>query len=163
MSLITPDFGLLFWMVLIFGILFFLLAKFGFPIITGMVDKRNIRINESIAKAKEAEQRLASLADEQKKLINEARKEQARILNEAADARDRIVSEAKEKASEESKVILEKARKEIALEKESAMREVRRTVAELSVSIAEKLVRKELEPDSRNEELIDTLLNEAQR
>lgn len=163
MSLITPDFGLLFWMVLIFGILFFLLAKFGFPIITGMVDKRNIRINESIAKAKEAEQRLASLADEQKKLINEARKEQARILNEAADARDRIVSEAKEKASEESKVILEKAREEIALEKESAMREVRRTVAELSVSIAEKLVRKELEPDSRNEELIDTLLNEAQR
>ena len=150
-------------MVLIFGILFFLLAKFGFPIITGMVDKRNIRINESIAKAKEAEQRLASLADEQKKLINEARKEQARILNEAADARDRIVSEAKEKASEESKVILEKAREEIALEKESAMREVRRTVAELSVSIAEKLVRKELEPDSRNEELIDTLINEAQR
>lgn len=163
MSLITPDFGLLFWMVLIFGILFFLLAKFGFPIITGMVDKRNIRINESIAKAKEAEQSLASLADEQKRLINEARKEQARILNEAADARDRIVAEAKEKANEESKAILEKAREEIALEKESAMREVRRTVAEISVSIAEKLVRKELEPDSRNEELIDTLIKEAQR
>lgn len=163
MSLITPDFGLLFWMVLIFGILFFLLAKFGFPIITGMVDKRNIRINESIAKAKEAEQSLASLADEQKRLINEARKEQARILNEAADARDRIVAEAKEKANEESKAILEKAREEIALEKESAMREVRRTVAEISISIAEKLVRKELEPDSRNEELIDTLIKEAQR
>ena len=53
MSLITPDFGLLFWMTLIFGIVFFVLAKWGFPLITGMVDKRSDRIEQSIAKARE--------------------------------------------------------------------------------------------------------------
>lgn len=153
----------MFWMVLIFGILFFVLAKFGFPIITGMVDKRNERINESIGKAKEAEMKLALLADEQKQMIEEARKEHARILNEAADTRDRIVNEAREKAREETSAMIAKAREEIATEKESAMRSVRREVASLSVEIAEKLVRHDLEDSQKQEELIAALLDEAKR
>lgn len=153
----------MFWMVLIFGILFFVLAKFGFPIITGMVDKRNERINESIGKAKEAEMKLALLADEQKQMIEEARKEHARILNEAADTRDRIVNEAREKAREETSAMIAKAREEIALEKESAMRSVRREVASLSVEIAEKLVRHDLEETQKQEELIASLIDEAKR
>ena len=56
MSLITPDFGLLVWMTLIFGIVLFILAKFGFPVITSMVDKRSARIEESLRKAEEAQQ-----------------------------------------------------------------------------------------------------------
>ena len=88
MSLITPDFGLIFWMVIIFGVLFFILTKFGFPIITGMVDKRAERITESIRKADEAEAKLAGLADEQQALIARARLEQSRILKEAAETRE---------------------------------------------------------------------------
>lgn len=153
----------MFWMVLIFGILFFVLAKFGFPIITGMVDKRNERINESIGKAKEAEMKLSLLADEQKQMIEEARKEHARILNEAADTRDRIVNEAREKAREETSAMIAKVREEIALEKESAMRSVRREVASLSVEIAEKLVRHDLEDTQKQEELIASLIDEAKR
>ena len=62
MSLVTPDFGLLVWMTLIFAIVFFVLAKWGFPAITGMVDKRSERINESIEKAREAEKMLSEMA-----------------------------------------------------------------------------------------------------
>ena len=84
MNLITPDTGLLFWMVLIFGIVFFILAKWGFPAITGMVDKRNEHISESLRLADEARERMSHLAEEQKALIAETKAEQSRILKEAA-------------------------------------------------------------------------------
>ena len=161
MSLITPDFGLLFWMVLIFGIVFLILAKFGFPMITGMVDKRRERIDESIAKAKEAEERLASLSEEQARMIEQTRLEQNRILGEATEARDRIVAQAREQASEEAAKIIEHAKVEIAAERESALRDIRRQVAVLSVNVAEKLVRKELDTDAGQMELIDKLVDEA--
>ena len=74
MSLITPDFGLLVWMTLIFGIVFFVLAKWGFPMITDSVQKRADRINESIAKAREAEEKLRNLASEQEALVEKARR-----------------------------------------------------------------------------------------
>ena len=80
MSLITPDFGLLVWMTLIFGIVFFVLAKWGFPMITGSVEKRAQRIGESIKAAKEAEEKLRNLAEEQSRMIEETRQEQSRIL-----------------------------------------------------------------------------------
>ncbi len=163
MSLITPDFGLLFWMVLIFGIVFFILAKFGFPMITGMVDKRRERIEDSIAKAKEAEERLASLADEQARMIEQTRLEQNRILNEAAEARDRIVAQAKEQATEEASKIIDHAKVEIAAERETALRDIRRQVAILSVDVAEKIVRKDLGTDAGQMELIDKLMDEASR
>ena len=88
MSLITPDFGLLFWMVLIFGIVFFVLAKFGFPVITSMVQKRSDHIAESLRKAQEAQDKLEGLAAEQTKMIEQTRLEQKRILKEASQARD---------------------------------------------------------------------------
>ena len=79
MSLITPDFGLLVWMTLIFGIVFFVLAKWGFPMITDSVRQRADRINESIKQAKEAEEKLRNLASEQAAIIEETKKEQTRI------------------------------------------------------------------------------------
>ena len=161
MSLITPDFGLLFWMTLIFGIVFFLLAKFGFPMITGMVDKRSERINASIAKAKEAEERLNALALEQEKMIQEARAEQARILKEASDAREQMVAGAREEARIEAEKMIEHAKVQIAAEKESALRDIRSKVTLLSVQVAEKIVRKELESSSEQRVLIDKLLDEA--
>ena len=98
MSLITPDFGLLFWMTLIFGIVFFVLAKFGFPVITDMVRKRKERIDQSIADARAIEARMAALAEEQRQMLDEARKEQSAILKEASETKARILAEAKEQA-----------------------------------------------------------------
>jgi F-type H+-transporting ATPase subunit b len=75
MSLITPDFGLLVWMTLIFGIVLFILAKWGFPMITDSVQKRADRINGSIKAAKEAEEKLRNLSEEQARIVEEAKQE----------------------------------------------------------------------------------------
>ena len=163
MSLITPDFGLLFWMVLIFGIVFFLLAKFGFPVITGMVDKRRERIEKSIAAAAEAEEKLASLSQEHARMVEQTRLEQGRILQEAAEARDRIVAQAKQQASDEASKILEKAKLEIATERESALKDIRKQVALLSVNVAEKIVRKDISTEAGQIDLIERLVEEASR
>ena len=163
MSLITPDFGLLFWMVLIFGIVFFLLAKFGFPVITGMVDKRRERIEKSIAAAAEAEEKLASLSQEHARMVEQTRLEQGRILQEAAEARDRIVAQAKQQASDEASKILEKAKLEIAAERESALKDIRKQVALLSVNVAEKIVRKDISTEAGQIDLIERLVEEASR
>ena len=161
MSLITPDFDLLVWMTLIFGIVFFVLAKFGFPMITGMVDERSERINASIAKAREAEEKLNTLAEQQEKMLKEAQLEQSRILKETSEARDRMIAKAKADAEEEAAKIMDHARTTIAAEKESAMRDLRRQVSLLSVEVAEKIVRKELKETPEQLALIDRLLDEA--
>ncbi len=161
MSLITPDFGLLVWMTLIFGIVFFVLAKWGFPMITDSVQKRADRINESIQKAREAEERLRNLSSEQDALIEKARKEQAAILKEAAASRDALIEQAKVQARDEAAKILEQAQTRIAAEKESALRDVRKEVALLSVAVAEKILRKDLNSDKGHDELIGKLVDEV--
>lgn len=161
MSLVTPDFGLLVWMTVIFAILFFILAKFGFPIITGMVNKRSDYIGKSLESAREAQRKVDALADEQKRLIDETKQEQSRILNEAAQTRDDILKEARQQAHTEAENILAQAREDIEAQRETALRDVRRQVAELSVEVAEKLVRGSLSDDEKAEELIGKLIDEA--
>ena len=160
MNLMLPDSGLLFWMTIIFAIVFFLLAKFGFPVITGMVEKRTRRIDEAIGAAREAEERLKGLSAEQERLIAEARAEQARILQETAAERDRMLVQAQEQAREEAGRIMEETKARIAEEKEAALRDVRREVARLSVAVAEKIIRKELSDDRSQMELIDRMIEE---
>ena len=160
MSLITPDFGLIVWMTLIFGIVFFILAKWGFPMITDSVHKRADRINASIKAAKEAEEKLRNLAAEQSEMIEEARKEQARILKEAAASRDMIVEQAKVQAQDEATKIMDHARTQIAADKESALRDIRKEVALLSVSVAEKVLKKDLEDSGSQTELVNRLVDE---
>jgi len=161
MSLITPDFGLLFWMTLIFAIVFFLLAKFGFPLITGMVKKRSDSIEQSLRDAEEARKSLKELAAEQKKMIEEARKEQARILNEAAAAGDKIVHEATVQAKAQTTAMIEKAREEIRIEQDTARRQLADEVTGLSIEVAEKLLRGHLSSTEKQNELIDRLIEEA--
>ncbi len=160
MNLMLPDSGLLFWMTIIFAIVFFLLAKFGFPVITGMVEKRTKRIDDAIGAAREAESRLMGLASEQEKLISDARAEHDRILKEAASERERMIASAQEQAREEAAKIIEDAKARILQEKETALRDIRREVAVLSVSIAEKIVRKELSTDAGQKEMVDRIFEE---
>ena len=152
MNLVTPDAGLLFWMVVIFGLVFFLLAKFGFPIITSMVEKRNTTIEKSLKDAKAVEAQMAAMMAEHAQMLEDARKEQAQILREAADTRSKLIADAKDQAREEAAKILADARAEIEAEKEAALRDVRKEVAVLSVSIAEKILRKELSEDKEQRE-----------
>lgn len=160
MSLLVPDSGLLFWMLLSFGIVFFLLAKFGFPIIVKMVEERKAYIDHSLEAAKEANSQLANIKIESETILAQAHEEQVRILNEAVATRDRIVREAKDQAIEEGQKQLDEVKKQIKLEKDAAIRDIRRQVAVLSVDIAEKVLRKNLDEKHEQMELIDRLLDE---
>jgi len=163
MSLITPDFGLIFWMVIIFGAVFFILAKFGFPVITRMVEKRNDHIAGSLRAAEEAQKKLAGLAEEQAALIEKTRLEQGRLIKEASETRDAIVAQAKEQASREAAAMIEHAKTEIAAERESAIRDIRSQVASISVEVAEKIVRKDLGDAGSQQALLDRLVYEASK
>ena len=161
MNLVTPDFGLLFWMVVIFGLVFFLLAKFGFPVITSSVEKRSEKIAQSLKDAEEIERRIEEWKVEQAKMLEQVRKEQSLILKQATETKARIVADAKAQAQKEADQILADARLEIAAEKESALRDVRREVALLSVQIAEKVLRRELSDEGNQRAFIDQLVDEA--
>ena len=161
MSFLLPDAGLLFWMLLVFGIVFFILAKFGFPAIVGMVDERKRLIDDSLRNAQEANERLKAINAESEALIKAARDEQAKILHEAATLRDELVSDARRKAEAESEKIIADARNIIRIEKEEAVSDVRRQVAALSVEIAEKILRRELSDKKNQNALIDELIDKA--
>lgn len=161
MNLMLPDSGLLFWMTVIFAIVFVILAKFGFPIITGMVEKRTRRIDDAIAAARKAEDSLAGVVQEQARLLEEAKAEHARILQEAAVQRDAMLAKAHEDAREEARKMIEDAKVRIQNEKEAALREVRKEVAVLSLAIAEKVISRELSTEKGQKELIDRLFEET--
>lgn len=161
MSLLLPDGGLLFWMTLVFLVVFFILWRWGFPSIIKMVNERKEYIDESLAKAEEANQRLANIQKQGEELLMEAREKQAQILREASDTRDAIVGQAQEKAHEESARIIAEAKGEIENQKQSAIRDIRSQVAELSVQIAEKILHKELAGSAEQTRLIDSLLDEV--
>lgn len=161
MSLLLPDSGLLFWMVLIFAIVFAILAKFGFPVITKMMDKRKEYIDNSLRLAKEADAKMGRILEEQARIMAQAREEQNRILKEAAQARDNIVRKAQEQAQDEAKKILDEAKVRLEAEKESALREIRSQVAMLSVRVAEKVVRQNLESDKAQMDLVYRMLDEV--
>ena len=160
-SILTPDLGLLFWMLLAFLVVFFVVAKFGFPVIIGMVENRKQYIDESLKKAHEASERLANIQKEGETMLQEARQKQAQILKEAADTRDAIVAQAQEKAREEGNRLIAEAKSEIESQKQAAISEIRAQVAELSVKVAEKILRKELDSDAKQMETIDRLLDEV--
>lgn len=160
-SILTPDLGLLFWMLLAFMVVFFVVAKYGFPAIIGMVESRKRYIDESLQKAHEASERLANIQKEGETMLQEARQKQAQILKEAAETRDAIVAQAQEKAREEGNRLISEAKGEIESQKQAAISEIRAQVAELSVKVAEKILRKELSSDARQMETIDRLLDEV--
>lgn len=161
MSLLMPDTGLLFWMLVIFAVVLAILAKWGFPVITSMVDKRKNYIDESLQLARKADEKMSNLLKEQERIIREAREEQNKILKEAAEARNNIISQAKEQARDEAAKILAEAKVQIEAEKESAVSQIRSQVAMLSVNIAEKVIRKTLSTDKEQKELIRKMVDES--
>lgn len=160
MELFTPEVGLIVWMLIPFLIVFFILAKFAWPPILKGVEKRNQYIDESLLAAKQALDDLARVKADSDAILDQARKDQADILAEAAKLRDKILENSKEKAEEEATKLIEIARSQISLEKEDAIRQIRREVAQLSVDIAEKVLRENLSKKNEQMNMIDRLLDE---
>ena len=161
MSLITPGFGLLFWMTVVFLVVLFVLWKWGFPVIVKMELDRKDYIDSSLKKAHEANERLANIQKEGESILQEAREKQALILKEAAETRDAIVEKAQEKARAEGARLLEDAKATIEQEKKAAIADIRKQVATLSVEIAEKVLRKNLQGDQAQLDLIDRMLDDV--
>ena len=161
-AILTPDFGLLFWMLIAFVLVFALLAKFGSPVITGMVDERKKFIDESLRKAHEAAEKLANIQQESEAMVQQAREQQSAIIKDAGTVRDAIIAEAQNKAKAEAARIMEEANLQIEREKQAAIRDIRAQVAQLSVQIAEKVVRTNLSDDAQQMQLIDRMLDEVQ-
>lgn len=160
-SILTPDLGLLFWMLLAFLVVFIVLSKFAFPHIVKSVEDRKNYIDDSLRKAHEASERLENIKQEGEQLLQEAREKQASILREATELRDAIVSKAQDTAREEGARLLAEAKQQIESEKQQAISSLRTQVATLSVQIAEKVIRQKLSDDNKQMELIDKLLDEA--
>lgn len=160
-AILTPDLGLLFWMLIAFLVVFGVLAKFGFPAIVNMVESRKAYIDESLRKAHEANEKLMNIQSEGEQILQEARERQAQILKEAAATRDSLVGQAQEKAREEGARIISEARAQIEAEKQNAIRDIRSQVATLSVQIAEKILRERLQGDAQQMQYVDKLLDEV--
>ena len=160
-AILTPDLGLLFWMLLAFAVVFFVLAKYGFPAITNMVEERKNYIDESLKKAHEASERLENIKQEGEAILQEAREKQAQILKEAAETRDAIVEKAQEKARAEGARLLDDAKTAIEQEKKAAIADIRKQVATLSVEIAGKILKQNLKDDKSQMDLIDRMLDDV--
>ena len=140
MSLLTPDSGLLFWMIVSFGIVFVILSKYGFPVIIKAVEQR---------KAEGA------------RILAEAKEKQNAILKEAFAEKEQIIDEAHRKAAAETRLQVEEAARRIREEKEKAIREVRSEIADLSIAIAEKVMKEKISRDKEQQQIIDRLLDEV--
>lgn len=160
MSLITPDFGLLFWMTIVFLIVLGIVSKFGFKVIVKMVNDRKDYIDSSLQKAHEANKKLANIKVESDALLQEARERQAAILKETAATRDAIVEKAQDKAHEETNRLLTEAKVEIENQRQAAVSDIRKQVATLSVEIAEKVLREKLGDEKTQMDLIERMLDE---
>ena len=160
MDLLIPSTGLLLWMSLTFLVVLGILWKWGFPAIVNMINDRKAFIDESLRKAHEANEKLAGIQEESESILQQAREKQAQILKDAAATRESMISQAQDKARVESARLLADAKTEIESEKQQAIKEIRAQVAELSVLIAEKVVRQKLSSDKEQNELINRLLDD---
>lgn len=161
-SLLTPDPGLLFWMLIAFAVVLVILAKFGFPVITKMVEDRKSYIDESLKNAREANEKLANIQSDGELILRQAREKQAEILKEAMAARDSIIKEARDKADIEGRKIIESAKEQINIEKDKAIRDIRNQIINLSTQVSEKVLRREFEDNEKQLSYIDSLLDEIE-
>ena len=160
MGLVTPNPGTIFWMLIIFGITLFILRKFAWKPILNALKDREQSIASALNSAEEAKREVASLKADNERIIIEAKQEKNIILKEAREMKDKIVAEARDKAITEGAKSIELAKQQIQAEKEAAINDLKKQVAELSVLIAEKVIRKELSNKAEQEKMVNGLVDE---
>jgi F-type H+-transporting ATPase subunit b len=158
--LLTPGTGLIIWQVIIFAILFFMLKKLAWKPILQSLKIREESIQDALNAADMAREEMAKLQADNQKLLEEARLERDKIIKEAREAGNRLVEEAKAEASRSAAKLMEDARAAINTEKHAALAEIKTQVALLSLQVAEKLLRKNLESDKAQKELIGEFMKE---
>lgn len=160
MGFVTPDYGTIFWMLVIFGIVLLIMKKFAWgPILKALTDREK-SIADALSSADKARKEVAGLKASNEQIIAEARKEKELILKEAREIKDKLIAEAKLQSYAEAQKGIEAARQQILAEKTAAINEIKEQVAGLSVMIAEKVLRKQLENPKEQEVLVNELVKD---
>lgn len=160
MELITPSIGLVFWTLVSFLLLLIILRKAAWKPVLSAIKERESSIEDALNKAELAKQEMARLSNENEALLKEARAERDEILKEAKELKDKIVNEAKTQAQVEGAKLIEAAKIEINNQKLAALAEVKSQVANLSLEIAEKVLRQEFLDKAKQEQVVEGLLKD---
>ncbi|MCF8230596.1 MAG: F0F1 ATP synthase subunit B [Bacteroidales bacterium] len=161
MELVNPGIGLIFWMIVIFGLLLLVLGKYAWKPIMKSLHEREQSIDKALKSADKAREEMKNLQADNEKLRQEAREERDKILKQARDKQNEIIEQAREEANQERQKILDSAKKEISNEKQAAARELRETVADISLKVAEKIIRQELEDEKKQQKLVEKYFDEV--
>ena len=159
MDLVTPDVGLLFWTLVSFIILYLILKKFAWGPILGAVKEREESIKAALDAADNAKKEMENLKADNEKILNEAKIERETMLKEAREMKSKLISDAEDEAKIKAKKMVEAAKTAIQNEKNSAMNELKNTVVDLSVGIAEKLISEELADKDKQLKMIEEILD----
>ena len=161
MDLITPDVGLLFWTLVSFSILYLILRKFAWGPILGAVKEREESIKAALDAADNAKKEMENLKADNEKILNEAKTEREAMLKEAREMKSKLISDAENEAKAKAKSMVEAAKTAIQNEKNSAMNELKNTVVDLSVGIAEKIISEELADKDKQLKMIEEILDDS--
>jgi F-type H+-transporting ATPase subunit b len=162
MDLISPDLGLIIWQTIGFAILFLLLAKFAWKPILAALEERDGAIEASLNEAQKAKMEMANLVAENEKLLQEARIERDEILRAANEYASRLMEEAKGEAAIAGAKMIEEAKAVIETEKQAALTDVKIQVAEMSLLIAEKLLRQNLSSEPAQKKLVEEFVKDIE-
>jgi len=160
MELVTPNAGTIFWMIIVFGLVVLILKKFAWKPILNALNEREKYIENALTAASEARKEVEELKAGNKKIVEAGLKQKEYILNETQELKDKIIAEAKEKADVETQKSIETARQQIEHEKAKAIKEMKQQVSELSLMIAEKIIKQNMAEDNMQRELINKLIEE---
>jgi F-type H+-transporting ATPase subunit b len=153
--------GLFFWQTILFLALLFLLRKFAWKPILNAVNDREEGIKTALESAENAKKEMENLQADNQKLLKEARAEREAMLKEAREIKNKMIDDAKEEAKEEAGKLIVAAQASIETEKKAAIAELKSQVANLSIEIAEKVVREELSNKEKQVKLVESMLGEA--
>ncbi len=160
-SLITPGIGLIFWTSVVFVLLLLILSKFAWKPILNAIKTREQGIEDALASAERALNDMRELKSNNERILNEARAERDAMLKEARETKESIIAEAKQKAQADADRIMTTARDQIRNEKNAAVAELKNQVAQLSIEIAEKILKSELSNDEKQKTLVSNLMKDV--
>jgi F-type H+-transporting ATPase subunit b len=162
MDLFNPSIGLVVWSTIVFLLLFFVLSKFAWKPVLAAIKEREHSIDDALNKAELARDAMVRLTATNAQLMQDTRAERDQILKEAKALKDNIVNEAKQQAHTEGTKLIEKAKIEIENQKKAALAELKSQVSTLSIEIAERVLRSQLDDKAKQQDLVNSLLKDVE-
>jgi len=160
MEIILPEFGVIFWTVLTFLVVWYILRKFAWKPILNMLETRDKSIESALNSAEDARKEMAIIKSENDKMAKKARVEREQMLKEARESQNKILAEDRENAKEEAAKLIEKARRDIKDERENAFLDMKKQLVEYSVDIAEKILRNELQDPGNQKKMAEQYIKD---